>query len=721
MDSGMSPQVEPAKALNAQQSESQHSARYHGLDRESLLSAFRLMLLSRALDDKEIQLKHQNKIFFQINSVGHEAVLVAAGMLLKSGYDWFYPYYRDRPLTLALGTTPFEQLLASVGAAADPSSGGRQMPSHWGHAKLNIVNQSSPTGTQFLHAVGAGKAGQYLAAVNEIEELKDTFHSDEIVYVSGGDGATSEGEFWESISHASLSKLPVLFLIEDNGYAISVPVEAQTPGGNISRLLRNFPDLFVSEFDGCNLVESYARLKDAVAYLRAGHGPALAHAHVIRPYSHSLSDDERLYKTEEERAAEAKRDPITKMHDFLIQDALATEEELDAMKASVEREVNEAADQALQMPSPSPENLYVHLYSPGTDPTSSDFDTQPVLSGNEGTTVDLLNACLRDEMERDAKIMIFGQDVADATRKEALDVVKGKGGVFKVTFGLQRRFGSHRVYNSPLAEASIVGMAIGMANRGLKPVVEIQFFDYIWPAFMQIRNELSTTRWRSNGAFACPIVIRVPTGGYLTGGSIYHSQSGEVFFTHQPGLRVVMPSTALDANGLLRTAIRSDDPVIFLEHKHLYRQTYNKSQYPGPDYMIPFGKARTVQEGSDLTVVTYGALVHRTVLAARKLREKGVSVEILDLRSLSPYDWEAIAESVKKTSRVLVAYEDTRSFGYGAEIASRISDELFDWLDAPVRRVAAKDLWVPYHPELERAMLPQTQDIVDAIEELAKY
>ena len=721
MDSGMSPQLEGANALNPQQSESLRNNRYHGLDRESLLNAFRLMLLSRAIDDKEIQLKRQNKIFFQINSVGHEAVLVAAGMLLKPSYDWFYPYYRDRALTLALGTTPFEQLLASVGAAADPSSGGRQMPSHWGHSNLNIVNQSSPTGTQFLQAVGAAQAGQYLAAVNEIEELKETFHGDEIVYVSGGDGSTSEGEFWEAINNASLNKLPVLFLIEDNGYAISVPVEAQTPGGNISRLLRNFPDMFLTEFDGCNVVESYARLKDAVAYLRAGHGPALAHAHVVRPYSHSLSDDERLYRTEEELAADAEREPIKKMREFLIQERLATEEELDAMKASVEREVNEAAEQALQMPIANPDSLHVHLYSPDVDPTASNFDTEPILSGNEGTTVDLLNACLRDEMERDPKIVIYGEDVADASREEALDIVKGKGGVFKVTFGLQRRFGSHRVYNSPLAEASIVGTAIGMANRGLKPVVEIQFFDYIWPAFMQIRSGLSTIRWRSNGTFACPLVIRVPTGGYLTGGAIYHSQSGEVLFTHLPGLRVVMPSTALDANGLLRTAIRCEDPVIFLEHKHLYRQTYNKSQNPGPDYMIPFGKARTVQDGSDLTVITYGALVQRSVLAAKQLREKGVSVEILDLRSLWPYDWEAIAESVKKTSRVLVAYEDTRSFGYGAEIASRISDELFDWLDAPVRRVAAQDIWVPYHPDLEQAMLPQTQDIVDALLELSKY
>ncbi|HLE19761.1 MAG TPA: thiamine pyrophosphate-dependent enzyme [Vicinamibacteria bacterium] len=718
----MRPQVEPANPVNAKHPEPERVARYQGLDRDSLLGAFRLILLSRAIDDKEIQLKRQNKIFFQINGVGHEAVQVAAGMLLRPGYDWFYPYYRDRALTLTLGTTPFEQFLSAVGAAADPSSGGRLMPSHWGQPKLHILNQSSPTGTQFVEAVGAAKAGQYLAAVNEIRELKSTSHNDEIVYVSAGDGSTSGGEFWESLNNSCLNKLPVLFLIEDNGYAISVPVEAQTAGGNISRLVGNFPDLFVTEFDGCDFVESYGRLKDAVAYLRAGNGPALAHAHVIRPYSHSLSDDERNYKTEKERAEEAKRDPLRKMRGFLLQEGLATEEELEAAKASVDREVNEAADQALQMPGPDRRTLYVHLYSPRVDPTSRDFETEPVFSGKEGTMVDLLNACLRDEMACNPRMVIFGEDVADATREEALEQVKGKGGVFKVTLGLQRRFGSHRVFNTPIAEASIVGMAMGMATRGLKPVAEIQFFDYIWPAYMQIRNEFSTLRWRSNGAFSCPAVIRVPTGGYLTGGSIYHSQSGEVLFTHLPGLRVVMPSTALDANGLLRTAIRCDDPVLFLEHKHLYRQTYNKSPYPGPDYMIPFGRARKVQEGSDLTVITYGALVLKTVLAAKRIgEEKGVSVEILDLRSLSPYDWEAIAESVKKTSRALVAYEDTRSFGYGAEIAARISDELFDWLDAPVRRVAAQDMWVPYHPDLEDAMLPQTQDLLQAMDELASY
>ena len=725
MDSGMRPQVEPANPVNTENSEPERMVRHHGLDREALLNAFRLMVLSRAVDDKEIQLKRQQKIYFQINAVGHEALQVAAGMLLRPGYDWFYPYYRDRALTLAVGATPFEQFLSAAGAAADPSSGGRMMPSHWGQPKLNIVNQSSATGTQFAEAVGAAKAGQYLSAVNEIRALKETFHGDEIVYVSAGDGSTSQGEFWESVNAACLNKLPVLFLIQDNNYAISVPVEAQTAGGNISRLAGNFPDLFLTEFDGCSFVESYGRLKDAVAYLRAGNGPALAHGHVIRPYSHSLSDDERLYKTEKEREEEAKRDPVAKMRDFLLQEGLATEEELAALQSSVDREVIEAADQALQMPGPNKEDLHVHLYSPTVDPTSTDFDTQPAFAdeaGKEGTMVDLLNSCLRDELERDPRMLVFGEDVADATREDALAQVKGKGGVFKVTLGLQRRFGSHRVYNTPLAEASIVGMAMGMATRGLKPVAEIQFFDYLWPAFMQIRNELCTLRWRSNGAFSCPIVLRVPTGGYLTGGSIYHSQSGEVLFTHLPGLRVVMPSTALDANGLLRTAIRCDDPVLFLEHKHLYRQTYNKGQYPGPDYMIPFGKAKKVQDGSDLTIVTYGALVHRSILAAKEIQEdKGISVEILDLRSLSPYDWDAISESVKKTSRALVVYEDTRSFGYGAEIASRISDELFEWLDAPVRRVGAKDMWVPYHPDLEDAMLPQIHDLVQAIEELAGY
>ena len=715
METGMTPQAQP------EQEAIDWAERYHGLDRQAMVGAFRTMLLSRAVDDKEIKLKRQNKTFFQINGVGHEAVLVAAGMLLKPGYDWTYAYYRDRALALALGMSASEQLLSAVGASADPNSGGRQMPSHWGHAKLNIVSRSSCVGTQYLQAAGAALASRYVVTA---EGGKDTgsFHKDEIVYVSGGDGSTSEGEFWEGLNMACIKKLPVLFLIEDNGYAISVPIEAQTAGGSISRLVRNFPDLFVTEFDGCKFLESYGRLSDAASYVRAGRGPALAHAHVVRPYSHSLSDDERLYKPEIERNEEEERDPLALMEDFLLKEELVTVEEIDTIRASVQREVDEAADQALAMPPPNTGSVMLHLYSPTVDPTSSEFETEPNLSGKQGTMVDLLNHCLRDEMSRDGKILIFGEDVADASREEVLDEVKGKGGVFKVTYGLQRRFGGHRVFNSPLAEATIIGMAIGLATRGLKPVVEIQFFDYIWPAFMQLRNELATQRWRSNGAFGCPLVVRVPIGGYLKGGAIYHSQSGEVLFTHQPGLRVVMPSNGLDANGLLRTAIRCDDPVIFLEHKHLYRQTYNKSQNPGPEYMVPFGKAKRVQEGTDLTIVTYGALVHRSTLAAKRAREeKGVSVEILDLRTLSPYDWEAIAESIQKTNRGLVIHEDTRSFGYGAEIASRISEELFDSLDTPVRRVAAKDVWVGYNPGLEDAILPQTEDVYEAIIELADY
>lgn len=718
MEGGSKPEVEPAI-----RSDRDVADRFHGLTADNLVEAYRLMLLSRKVDDREILLKRHNKAFFQINGVGHEAVLVAAAMHLRSGRDWFFPYYRDRALTLALGMTAFEQLLASVAAAADPASGGRQMPSHWGHKKLNIVSQSSCVGTQFLHAVGAAVAGRYLgsSSTGATDEAASRATPDEIVYVSGGDGATSEGEFWESLNNACLNKAPVLFLIEDNNYAISVPVERQTAGGSISRLVRGYPDLFVTEFDGCNFVESYGRLKDAVSYLRGGRGPALAHAHVIRPYSHSLSDDERLYKTARERAEEAKRDPIVKMRELLLAEELISPSDLEALEKKVHGEVSEAADQALTMRWPSKDSWPHHLYSASVDPTSAAFESPAVLSGKEGTMVDLLNACLRDEMRRDARLVIFGQDVADASREQNLAEVKGKGGVFKVTFGLQREFGSRRVWNSPLCEASIVGMAAGAAVRGLKPVVEIQFLDYIWPAFMQIRNEVATFRWRSNGTFGCPIVVRVPVGGYLKGGAIYHSQSGEVLFTHIPGLRVVMPSNALDANGLLRTAIRSDDPVLFLEHKHLYRQTYNKSAYPGPEFRIPFGKASKIREGTDLTIVTYGALVQRSLLAAQKAESEGISVEILDLRSLAPYDWEAIAASVAKTSRVLVAYEDVRSFGYGAEIAARISDELFDFLDAPVRRLAAKDAWIAYNPDLEETILPQVADLHQAVVELARY
>jgi 2-oxoisovalerate dehydrogenase E1 component len=682
------------------------------LEPKDLIRAFRYMYASRRIDDREILLKRQNKIFFQISCAGHEAIQVAAGLALRPGHDWFFPYYRDRALCLALGMTAEDMFLQAAGAAADPSSGGRQMPSHWSSAKLHIVSPSSATGTQLLPAVGCAEGNRHMDRA-----------SDAVTLTSMGEGATSEGEFWESINAACLEKLPVIFLVQDNGFAISVPVERQTPGGDVSKLVSAHPHLRIFQCDGTDFAASYATMAEAVHYCRTQRKPALVHATCTRPYSHSLSDDEKLYKSAAERAAEALRDPVQNFQSWLIAQRIADRGRLDQWMQEVDAEILEASERALKSPAPARGGALRHLYSERVDPCSAQFDSEPHFSGDPRTMVDAVNLTLYEEMARNPNIVVFGEDVADCSREENLKEIKGKGGVFKATHGLQSAYGSERVFNSPIAEAAIVGRASGMALRGVKPVVEIQFFDYIWPAMMQIRDELASLRWRSNNAWSAPLVIRAAIGGYLNGGSIYHSQCGESVFTHIPGIRVVFPSNSLDACGLLRTAIRCDDPVLFLEHKRLYREPYNRSPHPGPDYTIPFGTAKIVKPGSRLTIVTYGALVQKSLQAAVQMEQQSseVSIEVIDLRTLSPYDWPAIKASVEKTSRVMIVHEDTLSWGFGAEISARIAGELFGSLDAPIGRIGALDTWVGYSPSLENEILPQVENIVEEAQRVLAY
>lgn len=666
-----------------------------GMTKEELISVLRYMMLSRAIDEKVLRMLKQGKVFFHIGCAGHEAIQVAMARALKPGYDWAFPYYRGLAFSLTLGIKPEEVFLHSLGKADDPFTGGRQMPGHYGSKSLNIPTQSSPTGSQYLQAVGCALASVKLG-------------KDEVTVVSSGEGATSEGEFHEAVNWASREKLPVIFLIENNRWAISVPAENQVggEGASVYEMTKGYKNLLRLKVDGTNFLESNVAAVSAVKYARSGQGPVLIEADVVRLLPHSSSDDHRKYRSPEELELDRQKDPIIRFKNLLIEKEVLTELAFKELEKEVHDRVEEAAAWAETAPDPKPDSALLHVFSDAINRKDITYEKNEN-PGKPIVMVDAINHALKEELERHPEMYVFGEDVAD-----------DKGGVFTATKGLSTRFGKERVFNSPLAEASIVGVAIGMALRGLKPVVEIQFADYIWPAMQQIRDELATIRYRSNGVWSAPVVIRTACGGFIHGG-LYHSQNIEGFFAHCPGLYIVYPSNAADAKGLLKTAIHLEDPVLFLEHKGLYRQTFAMSPEPDVDYMIPFGKASIKQEGTDLTIVTWGMMVHESIKAASELKD--YSIEIIDVRTIIPLDKETIFNSVKKTGKVLIVHEDTLTAGFGAEIAALISDNCFQYLDGPVKRLAAHDTHIPYHPNLENFILPNKEKIKNAIKELLEF
>jgi 2-oxoisovalerate dehydrogenase E1 component len=695
----------------AQQHRLQQSGTLFGFAHDELVDDFRLACISRALDDREMALQKQSKVFFQISGAGHEALLLGLARSLRPGYDWFFPYYRDGALMLGLGVTATEILLQAVGSVEDPSSSGRQMPSHWGFVDRNVVTQSSATGTQCLPAVGCAEAARYISRRPHLPGC--TAHGDELTYVSLGEGATSEGEFWESLNTAATLHLPVLFVVADNGFAISVPSSDQSPAP-VSELVRGFRGLEVHRFDGRDYFTARRNGAKAVAHVRAGVGPVLVHATVTRPYSHSAADTQSKYRSPEELADEAEHDPILLLERSLVQGGVLSAEEAAAVRAEAKQVVAEAAREALAAARPDPATVTDHVY---VLPDVADPGPPPEHDGEAVTFGEAVRRTLHEQMAADERIRVFGEDVADA-REQVLANVEGKGGVFGTTHGLQRTFGIARCFNTPLAEANIVGRAVGQAIRGLRPAPEIQFFDYIWPAMQQIKTEAATIRWRSAGRFTCPLVIRVPIGGYLTGGAIWHSQCGESIFAHVPGLLIAFPSRARDAAGLLRAAFRCEDPVLFLEHKHLLRQPYTRDPYPPSNWVLPFGRGEVRRAGARLTIVTWGATVQKSLEAVDAV---GESIEVIDLRTIVPWDKELVAASVARTGRLLVVHEDVLTCGFGAEVAAWVADECFEHLDAPVRRVAATDTHVAYEPTLERAILPQVDDIAAAARDLLAF
>ena len=662
--------------------------KYKGYTKKQLIEVYKLMQLSRYLDEKQLILLKQGKGFFHIGASGHEACTIAAAHCLKSGYDYAYPYYRDQAFCLGFGMTSKEILLSFLAKEQDPNSSGRQMPQHYGHKELNIVSQSSPTGTQYLQAVGAAFGIQ-----------KD--NSNAVVYVSSGDGTTSQGDFHEALNWASREKAPVIFHVENNGYAISVPLAEQTSGESIYNITAGYENLDRYSIDGTSYFESVLAFDKAIDRARKGKGPTVIESKVVRLLPHSSSDDHRKYRTDEEIDEEKLKDPIIIFKNTCIDKKIMKKEEFDKIDVEIKKQVDKDAEWAELQEDPNPINSMINIYS---DKNNS-FDT-PKNVGDKIVLVDAINHALEEELIYNKKMLVYGQDIAG-----------GKGGVFTATRGLTDKFGKNRVFNSPLAESSIIGTAIGFSTLGYKPVIEIQFGDYIWTSMMQIRNEVATMRYRSNGDWTCPIVMRVPVGGYIHG-SLCHSQSIEGYFTHLPGIKIAFPSNASDAKGLLKAACRMDDPILFLEHKGLYRQGFASSEEPDSEYLLEFGKANIVQSGNDVTIVSWGALVQKSIEASKKTN---ISVEIIDLRTLNPLDFNTILQSIKKTNRLIVVHEDNITNGFGAEIVSRISDEGFEFLDAPIKRVAAKDSPIPYSQVLEDEILVQVDWIVDSLNELGEY
>lgn len=684
------------KAATKQLKKSAGAAAKLGLDNERLLDAYRTMLRARKVDEKAIVLYKQNKCHFQIGCAGHEAVQVAAALNLEPGSDYSYPYYRDMAFSLAWGITVRELFLNALNKAEDPCSGGRQMPMHYGHPDLAMPSQSSPTGTQFLQAVGAAKALTFRG-------------TDRVVYVSAGEGTCAQGAYHEALNWAAREKLPVIFLIEDNLYAISVHISEQLAGQSVAKISSGYEGCDVVEIDGLDFFESYEALARAVARARRGDGPTVISAQVVRLQSHSISDNQAKYRSSEDIDADKVRDPIVRFGRELVKRGIVTAAELDAIAKETQSEIDREAEWAEAQRDPAPETAERHVYA-DPDPSILFEESKPSAGAEELFLVDALNAALDEELARNPEMVVYGQDVAH-----------GKGGVFTVTAGLTAKYGVRRVFNSPLAEASIVGTAVGMATLGMKPVAEIQFGDYVWTAMMDIRNELALMSYRSDGGWRCPAVLRIPVGGYIHG-AVYHSQNIEATFAHFPGLYVVLPSNAWDAKGLLKAAIRGNDPVLFLEHKGLYRQVYAKGPKGGPNDLIPLGKARIAREGKDATIVTWGALVNRSLVAAETLRKTdGVEIEVIDLRTILPYDRDAVLASVRKTGRLLIAHEDVTFMGFGAEVAAEVADSAFEYLDAPIRRVGGRFTPIPHSPILERTVLPQTEWVEAELRGLLAY